>query len=202
MNETRQMSLTKTIGKEEESILSQALWVTLFAIATAIGARVEIPHQPIPYTLQTLVVLLAGAFLGARNGAVSQLLYLCSGAAGLPVFAGGSFGVAPFIGPTGGYLLAFPAAAALVGLLLPYHAGLLRTFLAMGAGLVIIFAAGTAHLFAFYIHNAAEAVNAGFLIFTWWDVVKLLAAAMTYHELAKRWPKIPAEKNNERSPQI
>lgn len=191
MNEISRMSLTKTIGKEEGSILSQSLWVTFFAVATAISARVEIPHQPVPYTLQTLVVLLAGAFLGARNGAVSQLLYLCGGAIGLPVFAGGSFGVAPFIGPTGGYLLAFPAAAAVVGLLIRDRAGLLRIFLAMGAGLVLIFAAGTAQLYAFYIRDAAGALKAGFLIFTWWDVVKLLAAAMTYHELAKRWPRIP-----------
>ena len=192
MNEISRMSLTKTIGKEEGSLLSQALWIALFAAATAIGARVEIPHQPVPYTLQTMVVLLAGAFLGARNGALSQLLYLCGGAVGLPLFAGGAFGVAPFIGPTGGYLLAFPAAAALVGLLIRDRAGLLKILLAMGGGLILIFAAGTAHLYAFYIRNAAAAMNAGFLIFTWWDVVKLLAAAMTYHELAKRWPRVPS----------
>ncbi len=192
MNELNPMSLTKSVSKEEGSLLSQALWILFFAAVTAAGARVEIPHQPVPYTLQTLVVLLSGAFLGARNGAASQLLYLCGGAIGLPVFAGGSFGVAPFIGPTGGYLLSFPAAAALVGLLLHDQAGLLKIFLAMGAGLVLIFAAGTAHLYAFYIHSAVGALNAGFLIFTWWDVVKLLAAATTYYELAKRWPKVPA----------
>src|SRR5512135_696659 len=97
----------------EQGVAGQLLWIVSFAVATAVAARVEIPHQPVPYTLQTMVVLLSGAFLGARNGALSQLLYLCGGAVGLPLFAGGAFGVAPFIGPTGGYLLAFPAAAAL-----------------------------------------------------------------------------------------
>lgn len=195
MNTLSRLHLIKTISGEEGSILSQSLWIVLFAIATGIGARLEIPHQPVPYTLQTLLVLLSGAFLGARNGAISQLVYLCGGIVGLPLFAGGSFGVAPFIGPTGGYLLAFPPAAAVVGLLIHERAGLIRTLLAMSAGLVLIFAAGTAHLYAFYIHDLARAFNAGFLVFTWWDIVKLLAATMTYHEFSKRWPRVPSARS-------
>ena len=95
---------------------AQAGWVLLFAAATAAGSRLEIPHVPVPFTLQTLAVLLAGAFLGARNGAFSQAAYLLAGVAGLPVFAGGSWGAALLLGPTGGYLLAFPLAALVVGL--------------------------------------------------------------------------------------
>ncbi|MDQ3557294.1 MAG: biotin transporter BioY, partial [Gemmatimonadota bacterium] len=90
--------------------------VALAAAATTVAAKlaVPLPGTPVPFTLQPLVVLLAGALLGARLGAASQTLYLLAGAAGLPIFAAGG-GVAYLFGPTGGYLLAYPAAAFLVG---------------------------------------------------------------------------------------
>lgn len=173
------------------SLLAQLLWIAAFAAATAVAARFEIPYQPVPFTLQTLVVLLAGAFLGARNGAASQLLYLMAGVAGLPVFAGGAIGLTVLLGPTGGYLLAFPVAAALIGLLLDEKRSLLRTVLAMAAGLFVIFAVGTLYLYATLLHSWSAAVTAGFLVFSWWDLLKLGAAAMVYHEVAKRTPRLP-----------
>ncbi|MCU0333403.1 MAG: biotin transporter BioY, partial [Ignavibacteriaceae bacterium] len=66
---------------------SKLFWVVSFSILTAISAQISIPIKPVPFTLQTMVVLLAGAFLGAKNGAYSQLLYIALGAIGLPVFA-------------------------------------------------------------------------------------------------------------------
>lgn len=88
-----------------------------FAALTALGARlsVPLPGGVVPMTLQPVAVLLAGAILGSRAGAASQVAYLAAGAMGLPVFAAGG-GAAYLIGPTGGYLLAFPAAAAIAGL--------------------------------------------------------------------------------------
>ncbi|MFN2327253.1 MAG: biotin transporter BioY, partial [Gemmatimonadales bacterium] len=79
--------------------------VAAFALATAFGAHVAVPLTPVPVTLQTLFVVLAGAMLGPRLGAASQIAYLGMGIAGLPVFVGG-FGLAYLAGPTGGYLLA------------------------------------------------------------------------------------------------
>jgi biotin transport system substrate-specific component len=190
------MSLTtKAVAPVQEAagsgILAQTLWIVAFAVATAAGARLEIPHEPVPYTLQTFVVLLSGAFLGSRNGAVSQLLYLAAGVLGAPVFAGGAFGFARLLGPSGGYLLAFPAAAALVGYLIRDRRSILVTALAMAAGLVVIFVSGTAQLYAYYIHDGSIALTAGFLFFSWWDLLKLSAATAIYHELAKRWPRLP-----------
>ena len=173
------------------SVLAQSLWIVLFAAMTAAGARVEIPHEPVPFTLQTLVVLLSGALLGPRNGALSQILYLSAGILGMPVFAGGAFGFARLLGPSGGYLLAFPVAAALVGFMVGKRATLPWTFLSMLTGLFVIFASGTAQLYAVYLRDAGEAFAAGFLIFSWWDVLKLSAAAMIYHEVRKRWPRLP-----------
>jgi biotin transport system substrate-specific component len=168
------------------SVLSRMVFILGFAVATAAGARLEIPHEPIPYTLQTLVVLLAGAFLGWRDGAISQMLYLLAGIAGLPVFAGGHVGLATLVGPSGGYLGAFPLAAMLVGYLISSRRGLPWIVLSMTAGLFLIFTLGTLHLHAWYIHDLATAFTTGFLIFSWWDMLKLGAASMIYFEFTKR----------------
>ncbi len=178
--------LTKRFPLVHNAVLSQTLWVILFAAATVVGARLEIPHEPVPYTLQTFVVLLAGAFLGARNGAMSQLLYLGVGVLGAPVFALGGSGLMKLVGPTGGYLLAFPFAAALVGSLTQRWRSFSGVWFSMLAGLLLIFTSGTFHLYAFYLHHMSAAFASGFLVFSWWDVLKLTAAAGIYHEVAKR----------------
>ncbi len=87
-----------------------------FAVLTALSARmsVPLPGTPVPFTLQPVAVLLAGLLLGPVLGASSQFAYLAAGAAGLPVFAAGG-GLAYLGGPTGGYLMAFPVAAAVAG---------------------------------------------------------------------------------------
>lgn len=192
MNSAHKLARERTIEFSGQGIVAQSLWVVLFAFATALGARAELPHTPVPYTLQTLVVLLSGAFLGSRNGALSQIVYLVAGLLGAPVFSGSSAGIAKLIGPTGGYLLAFPLAALLVGYLVRRRTGMLWAIFSMTAGLAVIFLSGTVHLYAFFVHDWGQAITSGFLIFTWWDIIKLCAAATTYHELAKRWPKLPA----------
>jgi biotin transport system substrate-specific component len=185
--EIRDSALIRTAA----GLRAQVFWILGFAGATALGARLEIPHEPVPFTLQTMVVLLSGAFLGPRNGVLSQILYLGAGVLGAPVFAGGALGAAILFGPTGGYLVAFPVAAGIVGYLVEQRRSLLWTIAAMAAALVVIFASGTIQLYAFYLHDGRAALTAGFLLFTWWDLLKLGAAAMIYHEIAKRWPRVP-----------
>ena len=173
------------------SVVVQTVWVILFALATAAAARLEIPHVPVPYTLQTLVVILSGAFLGTRNGFLSQCAYVALGAAGAPVFAGGAAGALVLAGPTGGYLLAFPLAAAVVGALTGGRHSLMRVALAMAAGLVVIFALGAVQLALVTTHSFTTALGAGVLIFSWWDALKLGAASMIYFEAGKRWRRLP-----------
>ena len=164
----------------------QALWISAFGLLTAAGAQIEIPHLPVPYTLQTLFVILSGAFLGKRNGALSQLLYLCAGVIGIPVFAGFGFGLVRVLGPSGGYLLAFPVAAFTVGYLVDGKADLLRTTVAMVAGLFVIFSLGALQLNIVYYHQWSQAILQGFLIFSWWDLLKLIAAITIYQQLSRR----------------
>ncbi|MBI3912457.1 MAG: biotin transporter BioY [Armatimonadetes bacterium] len=87
----------------------------LFGALTALSAQVTIWKEPVPFTSQVLLVLLSGALLGPRMGAASQLAYLGFGLMGAPVFAGGRAGLTALLGPTAGYLVAFPLAAWLVG---------------------------------------------------------------------------------------
>jgi biotin transport system substrate-specific component len=170
----------------------QILWILLFSAVTACGARLEIPHEPVPYTLQTLFVLLSGAFLGPVNGALSQLVYLLAGVLGAPVFAGGAFGPSVLFGPTAGYLLAFPIAAVAVGFLTGRKHNVLVVFLSMSAGLFLIFLSGTLYLYGMFLHDLARAIQSGFLIFSLWDVLKLAAATMIYREFSRRWPRLPS----------
>jgi biotin transport system substrate-specific component len=187
---SKDLALSTSNGLTRGSVLSQTLWITAFAAATAVGARVEIPHSPVPYTLQTLFVLLAGAFLGARNGALSQFLYLGVGALGAPVFSLGGFGLVKLLGPTGGYLLAFPFAAAIVGIMAERMKSFPAIALAMATGLLAIFLFGTLHLNMFYLHDIGVAFTSGFLIFSWWDMLKLFAAASIYFQISKRWRRV------------
>ncbi len=98
----------------------EILLILAFSILTAIAAQISIPVQPVPFTLQTVAVMLAGAMLGSRNGAYAMIAYLLLGAIGLPVFANLSGGFHHLFGPTGGYLLVFPVASFLVGLIVGF----------------------------------------------------------------------------------
>ena len=86
-----------------------------FSLLTALSAQIVIPVGAIPITGQTFAVLLTGALLGSRLGAITMIVYLLEGAAGLPFFSGGHGGILHLMGPTGGYLVAFPAAAFITG---------------------------------------------------------------------------------------
>jgi biotin transport system substrate-specific component len=162
--------------------LSGALLVLGASALTALAAQIAIPvpWSPVPITGQTFAVLLSGAALGARRGFIAQALYLLEGAAGLPVFAAGSAGLASFAGPTGGYLVAFPLAAALTGALA--GRGWDRRFgtmlAAMLLGSVVIFAAGLVQLSRFL--PAAQLLGAGLLPFVPGDVVKAALAALAF----------------------
>jgi biotin transport system substrate-specific component len=95
----------------------------LGAALTAIGSRIAIPFWPVPVTLQVFFVLLCGVTLGRKWGALAQAEYVGAGAIGLPVFAGGKAGLAALLGPTGGYLVGFIAAAYVTGWLAEILAG-------------------------------------------------------------------------------
>lgn len=165
----------------------RVIGVLVFAMATAFGAKVAVPlpGTPVPFTLQVLAVLLAGAILGPRLGAASQALYVAVGAMGAPVFAAGG-GLAYLLGPTGGYLVAFPLAAFVAGTIAGGRdAGILRLLAGLVAGVAVIHAGGASWL-AIVTGDPGRAVTAGIVPFLWNDLVEVGLATLISHRLRPR----------------
>ncbi len=142
-------------------------------VAVAAQLALPLPGTPVPLTLQPLAVLLVGGLLGPSLGAASMILYLALGAVGLPVFTPyGLPGIARLIGPTGGYLLAYPVAAFAVGKLAGDGRQWGRVALAVLAGLALIHLGGLAQLLIL-TGSAANAVRLGTLPFVIGDLLKL-----------------------------
>jgi biotin transport system substrate-specific component len=147
-------------------------------VAAAAQVLVPVPFSPVPMTLQPLAVLVVGGLLGAAGGVAALVAYLALGLLGLPVFAGGSSGVLHVLGPTGGYLLAFPIAAGVTGALARRGAGVLRVLLACALGMVVIHTGGVAQL-ALLGGDPGLAFRVGFVPFLTGDLLKVgLAAAV------------------------
>ena len=115
MNDGRHAGALATADRWLAGRRAFAVGVAALVVAASAQVTVPVPLSPVPMTLQPLAVLAVGGLLGAALGGSALLLYLCLGLLGLPVFAGGSGGLLHVLGPTGGYLLAFPAAAAVAG---------------------------------------------------------------------------------------
>ncbi len=157
--------------------LRKMVYAALMAALTAAGAYIAIPIGPVPIVLQNLFIMLAGLLLGRRWGLICVCVYLMAGAAGLPVFAGGTGGVGKFVGPTGGYLLGFAAAAYLIGAISEMGRGrVVMDILAMIAGTLIIYAFGVSWLKVVTGMSASKALAVGMLPFLPGDALKIAAA--------------------------
>ena len=157
-----------------------AIGIVGFAAALAAASQVAlpIPGTPVPLTLQPLVVVVAGLWLGPVAGAASMVLYLVAGAAGLPVFAPfGAPGVARLFGPTGGYLWAYPIAAWVAGAIGARRSAFWWRALACAAGIATIHLGGVAQL-AVLTGSLGRAATLGTLPFLLNDVVKALVGAL------------------------
>ncbi len=163
--------------------------VALFAALTAVCAQLSLTLPfvtSVPFTLQVFAVLVAGAILGARRGFLSQLVYILLGGAGVPVFASLHGGMQVLLGPTGGYLWAYPLAALVVGggadlaARSPGGKGFLAsTYAGMVVGIVLIYGLGAAGLiFSGVVHTVPRAVQVGILPFIWFDLLKAYLAGL------------------------
>ncbi len=153
------------------------------SLALALCAQIAIGY-PVPVTGQTFAVLMAGALLGSRRGALCLLTYLAEGLAGLPVFAQGKGGLTGFLGPTGGYLVGFVLAALIVGALSErtWDRRVPTTVAAMVLGNLVIYACGLAWLLCL-AHLLGKSLGGGLLAvglypFLPGDLVKIGLAAV------------------------
>jgi len=180
-NATSQVLHSRPVGLRIAATLAGAL-----VVALAAQFALPLPGTPVPFTFSPLAVLVVGALLGPRLGAASLVTYLAMGAAGLPVFAPlGAPGLARLFGPTGGYLLAYPVAAATAGWVVrrSARASVPRCLGASLLGMAIIFAGGLSQLLII-TGNLAAAFAAGVLPFVLADLAKVVLASLIVHRLS------------------
>lgn len=180
--------------KHKENPVRLALFGALFAALTACGAYIRIPIPPVPVTLQTLFVFLSGGLLGAKGGFLSQCIYLTMGLIGVPVFSGGG-GLGSIFQPSFGYLVGFPFAAALVGILVKMFSGgntrkirsklseIIKYALIYSAGSFVIYVFGILY-FSYYTYyiigqelNLSYIIWAGCIMFIPADIIKNIIGA-------------------------
>ena len=164
--------------EEVSAILYDAIVVICGSLILGLSAQVKVylPISPVPITGQTFAVLMLAALLGSRRGALAIIAYLIEGALGLPVFAGG-VGMAVLIGPTGGYLVGFVAAAYVVGRLaeMGWDRRVITTIAAMLAGEIVLYAFGVCWLTI--MTNIRTALVIGLYPFIVGDILKIALAA-------------------------
>ncbi len=153
-------------------VLAGSLFVALSA-----QVAIRLPFSPVPLTGQTLAVLLVGVLLGSRRGALALLTYLSEGAVGLPVFASGTSGIAYMLGPTGGYLVGFLAAAYVTGLMTErgWARRTVTAFILMVTGNLLMLALGLLWLSGFV--GLEQSIRIGLLPFLPGDLIKIALAA-------------------------
>jgi biotin transport system substrate-specific component len=185
------IAATETLGvsRSNEWVRQSAIVIgaSLF-IALCARVTVPLPFTPVPLTMQNFGVLLVGMMLGSRRGFAALVLYLAEGASGLPVFSpAGLGGIAQLLGPTGGFLLAYPFVAGVAGLIV--ERGRRSFFRALSAGLIgeiVLFAGGLGWL-SILTHSMAQAVRLGLYWFVFAEVIKIMSAAA----LSVRWRRAP-----------
>lgn len=175
-----------------------ATFAALIAVCS-VSAALPIGVNGVPVTLQMFAIFLTGAVLGAKRAFLAVLLYLVVGAAGLPVFAGGASGLAPFTGGTGGYLVAFPFAAALVGFTVER---LYRRRVAITAGVVLVAGvvadllvyAGGALGFVAFLDLGWRSAFTSAAVYIPGDLVKLVVAAIVAAAVHRAFPALLAKR--------
>ena len=159
----------------------------LFAALTAILSQIAIPIGPVPINLATLAVFIAGGLMGPVWGAVSMIVYVALGAVGVPVFAMFTGGISIIVGPTGGYIIGYIAAAWLIGLIVSkWGRKAWQLVIAMVAGLAVCYALGT----AWYMYSTAAGLGVSLMScvvpFLPGDAAKIALAVITVSTLKKR----------------
>lgn len=178
---------------KKEIILNKAICrafcVSTLIMLTAFGAfvRIPLPFTPVPITLQTIFVLLSGALLGSNLGLFTQLSYITLGVAGMSIFTGAGSGLAYLLGPTGGYLFGFLAAALWLGKFIKYSKdNLFLAFIILCAGDLILLSCGVLWLKIIFGYSFTKLLFIGIMPFIPGDLIKAFIAAVIYLKLKDR----------------
>ncbi len=182
-----------TIQKRNAVNVKEMTYIAIFTALIIIAGYIQIPlpFTPVPITLQTMAVMLAGLLLSPRQAGLSMVIYVLIGAIGLPVFAGGHGGLDVIVGPTGGYLISWIPAAILVSLMKGNSENLLRAVVsAFVGGIVLVYAMGVPWLAFSTGMSLEKAITVGAIPFIAGDVFKLVLAMMVYFPVSRQLKRI------------
>lgn len=168
--------------------LQTIIIIIVFTLLTCIFSiwEINLGFTPIPITLQLVIALMAGAILGSRLGALSQILYVLLGLLGIPIFSGGEKGISYITGLSGGYLLGFVIASFVTGLIIEHYANNIKDMhqqfiiylFSMLIGLFIIYFFGVAQLMNISNSSLEIAISNGMLPFLMLDIIKIIFGAI------------------------
>jgi len=181
-----QAILTKDFIKDR--VICRVLGVFVFTILTSLGAfvRIPIPYSPVPITLQTFFVILAGLVLGGSLGSASQIFYIVLGVSGLSIFTNAGFGFSYLLGPTGGYLFGFVLVAFLVGNLPKKISNNFILLLVIILASMAILVCGATWLKLLFKISFSKAFFLGILPFIPGDIIKSILAYSIYRKINQR----------------
>lgn len=170
------------VGERLNARVRDVALVIAGVLIVALSAQVSIPIQPVPFTGQTFGVLLVGGALGFRRGGISLALYVLLGAVGLPLFAHAASGAHVVLGATGGYLIGFMLAGAIVGRFaeLGWDRHLGGAIGMMVIGSLAIYAIGLPWLGIVGGYSLQDTIAYGLTPFLAWDIAKLVVAATLF----------------------
>jgi biotin transport system substrate-specific component len=195
------------ISMSHTSIMTRNLVLAaLFAALLAISGQLAIPIGPVPITLQTLIVMLAGAVLGSRWGATSVFIWILLAAIGAPVLTGGKGGVGALFGPTGGYIFGFLLAAFIIGWVIerlnkqkPVVLWQLIIVFILGGSLVIHAIGFPWFLFSAKLSFSTDIFYKSFVVFLPGDIIKVVLAAVLTMSLFRAMPQLRDRSSEDRS---
>jgi biotin transport system substrate-specific component len=189
--QSRNLTLIDTVISR--SRVSDVALVSAGVLITALAAQVSIPALPVPFTLQTLAVLLVGATYGASRGAISMAVYAVVGVLGAPVFAEGNSGIDVILGARGGFILGFIFAAALIGRMaeLKWSSNFAKMTASYVLGSLTIYAVGIPVLAMAAFSSDLVAAAVAMTPYLVWDAVKALIAGAL---LPSAWALVKAIK--------
>lgn len=171
----------------------ELIFISLFTSLVVVFSYIKIPlpFSPVPITLQTFAVMLAGLLLPPYSAFLSMVIYLLLGAAGIPVFAGGKAGIGVIFGPSGGYLLSWPFAALLISHFIKNIRNPISVFiLNLIFGVFFIYLIGVPYLSFVTKMTIDKAIAVGLIPFIPGDIFKALFATYLYFQLKKPLEKI------------
>lgn len=148
----------------------------MFAALTAVASQISIPIHPIPFTMQVLAVYLTGIVLGYKKGFISIFVYILLGAIGAPVFTNFSGGIQAIVGPTGGFIIAFPFMALLAGYSSEKSYNKLKSTAALILSLILCYTLGTTQLCLVTGMSISKALKVAVIPFIMFDLVKITIA--------------------------